>query len=123
MHDGEIDIDAKLVGALVAEEFPQLSDLPISAVQSSGTVNAIYRIGEHFYARLPRLQKWAQGLDRERRWLPKLAPGLSLRVPDPVGEGHAAGSYPCSWSIYGWIDGQPYADPQTRLRHEVAQGE
>jgi aminoglycoside phosphotransferase (APT) family kinase protein len=27
-----------------------------------------------------------------------------------VGEGHAAGSYPCSWSIYGWIDGQPYAD-------------
>jgi aminoglycoside phosphotransferase (APT) family kinase protein len=57
MHDEEIDIDAELVGALVAEQFPQLSDLPISAVQSSGTVNAIYRIGEHFYARLPRLQK------------------------------------------------------------------
>jgi aminoglycoside phosphotransferase (APT) family kinase protein len=32
MHDEEIDIDAELVGALVAEQFPQLSNLPISAV-------------------------------------------------------------------------------------------
>ena len=110
MHDGEVDIDAELVGQLVAAQFPDLSDLPISAVSSTGTVNAIYRIGDHLCARLPRVQEWAQDLDNELRWLPKLAPRLSLRVPEPVGKGHPASSYPFSWAIYGWIDGQPYAD-------------
>ena len=110
MHDGEVDIDAELVGQLVAAQFPDLSDLPISAVPSTGTVNAIYRIGDHLCARLPRVKDWEQDLDNELRWLPKLAPRLSLRVPEPVGKGHPASSYPFSWAIYGWIDGQPYAD-------------
>ena len=91
MHHGEVNLNAELVGRLVAEQFPQLTDLPIRAVRSTGTVNAIYRIGEHLYARLPRVQKWAQDLDREWHWLPKLAPRLSLRVPEPVGKGHPAG--------------------------------
>jgi aminoglycoside phosphotransferase (APT) family kinase protein len=110
MHDGEVDIDAALVGRLVAEQFPQLTDLPISAVQSAGTVNAIYRLGDHLYARLPRVQSWAQDLDKEWHWLPKLAPQLSLRVPEPVAKGHPGSSYPFAWAIYRWIDGQPYAD-------------
>jgi aminoglycoside phosphotransferase (APT) family kinase protein len=110
MHDGEVDIDADLVKRLVAEQFPQLTDLPISTVQSTGTVNAIYRLGDHLYARLPRVLKWAQDLDRECDWLPKLAPHLSLRVPEPVAKGHPASSYPFSWAIYGWIDGRPYSD-------------
>jgi aminoglycoside phosphotransferase (APT) family kinase protein len=110
MHDGEVDIDAELVGRLVAAQFPQLADLPVSAVQSTGTVNAIYRLGDQLYARLPRVQRWARDLDKEWRWLPKLAPHLSLRVPEPVGKGQPGSSYPFSWAIYGWIDGQPYAD-------------
>jgi aminoglycoside phosphotransferase (APT) family kinase protein len=110
MHDGEVDIDAELVGRLVAAQFPQLTDLPISEAQSTGTVNASYRLGDHLSARLPRVHRWAQDLDREWHWLPKLAPHLSLRVPEPVGKGHPASSYPFAWAIYGWIDGQPYAD-------------
>lgn len=110
MHDGEVTIDAELVGALVAEQFPQLSNLPVSAAPSTGTVNAIYRIGDHLYARLPRMQKWAQDLDNEWHWLPKLGPQLSMQVPAPVGRGRPTSSYPFSWAIYGWIDGQPYAD-------------
>jgi aminoglycoside phosphotransferase (APT) family kinase protein len=110
MHDGEVNIDLELVRRLVAGQFPQLADLPISAVRSTGTVNAIYRIGDHLYARLPRMEKWAHDLDREWHWLPKLAPRLSLAVPALVGKGHPEGSYPCPWAIYGWIDGQPYAD-------------
>ena len=110
MHDGEVRIDAELVRRLVAAQFPGLTNLPISAVQSTGTVNAIYRIGDHLCARLPRLRQWAQDLDNERQWLPKLAPGLSLRIPEPVGRGRPASSYPFSWAIYGWIEGRPYAD-------------
>jgi aminoglycoside phosphotransferase (APT) family kinase protein len=110
MHHGEVDIDPELVGRLVAEQFPRLADLPVRAVRSTGTVNAIYRLGDHLYARLPRVETWARDLDQEWRWLPKLAPQLSLRIPEPVGKGHPTGSYPFSWAIYGWIDGQPYAD-------------
>jgi aminoglycoside phosphotransferase (APT) family kinase protein len=110
MHDGEITIDADLVGRLVAEQFPRLSDLPVRRVQSTGTVNAIYRIGDELYARLPRMQKWAEDLENEWHWLPKLAPRLTLRVPGPVGKGRPSSSYPCPWAIYGWIEGKPYAD-------------
>ena len=110
MHDDEVDIDAELVGRLVAAQFPGLADLPISAVRSTGTVNAIYRLGDRLCARLPRVHRWARDLDKEWRWLPRLAPQLSLRVPVPVGKGRPASSYPFSWAIYDWIDGQPYAD-------------
>ena len=61
--------------------------------------------GDHLYAGLPRVQRWAQDLDDEWHWLPKLAPCLSLVVPEPVGKGHPASSYPFSWAIYGWIEG------------------
>lgn len=110
MHDGEVDIDGELVGRLVAAQFPHLADLPIRAVEPAGTVNAIYRLGDHFCARLPLLQEWAEGLHKEWHWLPKLAPRLSLRVPRPIGKGHPTSSYPFSWSIYEWIDGHPYSD-------------
>jgi aminoglycoside phosphotransferase (APT) family kinase protein len=110
MHDGEVHIDAGLVGRLVAAQFPQLAGLPVSAVRPTGTVNAIYRLGDHLCARLPRVRRYADGLADEWRWLPWLAPHLSLRVPEPVGQGHPAGGYPFPWAIYRWIDGQPYAD-------------
>lgn len=63
LHDGEFDVDANLVGRLVAAQFPELADLPLSEVQSTGTVNFIYRLGSDLYARLPRTHKWS--LDRE----------------------------------------------------------
>lgn len=110
MHDGEVDIDAELVRRLVAAQFPQLAELPIRAVRSTGTVNTIFRLGDHLYARLPRVPMWAKDLEREWHWLPKLAPGLSLQIPEPVGKGHPTDSYPLPWAIYGWIAGQPYAD-------------
>jgi hypothetical protein len=34
MHDGEVDIDAELVGRLVAAQFPELTDLPIHELLS-----------------------------------------------------------------------------------------
>jgi aminoglycoside phosphotransferase (APT) family kinase protein len=125
MHAGEVDIDADLVGRLVAEQFPHLADLPVTEVRSTGTVNAIYRLGDRLCARLPRVRGWAPDLDREWRWLPMLAPRLPLRVPEPVGRGRPGGSYPFSWAIYGWIDGQPYADrlvdDERRAAEDLAQ--
>jgi aminoglycoside phosphotransferase (APT) family kinase protein len=94
MHADEVDIDAQLVGRLMAEQFPWWAELPINSVPSTGTVNAIFRLGEHLYARLSRLETWVRHLDKEWEWLPKLAPHLSLRVPEPVAQGRSTASYP-----------------------------
>jgi aminoglycoside phosphotransferase (APT) family kinase protein len=110
MHDGEFHIDAALVGRLLAAQFPRFADLPVSEFRSTGTVNAIYRLGDHLCVRLPLVQAWTRALDREWRWLPSLAPRLTLRVPEPVALGKPASEYPFSWAIYRWIDGQPYSD-------------
>src|SRR5262245_7566229 len=66
MHAGEVDIDERLVERLLAAQFPQLADLPISAVPSTGTVNAIYRLGDHLLDDRPRraietARAWAAG--------------------------------------------------------------
>jgi len=110
MHAGEVPIDDALVARLVAAQFPQFADLPIRGVPSTGTVNAIYRLGNELYARFPRVPAWAASLEREWMWLPKLAPWLSLQVPEPVAQGMPARGYPLPWAIYRWIEGQPYAD-------------
>ena len=112
MHDEEADIDAKLVAELIAGQFPRLSDLRITAVESSGTVNAIYRLGAQLCARLPRVESWVRDLEKECAWLPKLAPHLSLGVPTPVAMGRATSAYPFPWAIYRWIDGVTYAEEE-----------
>jgi aminoglycoside phosphotransferase (APT) family kinase protein len=58
--------------------------------------------------RLPRVETWARDLDKELEWLPRLAPRLSLAVPETVGRGHACEEYPFTWAIYRWVDGAPY---------------
>ena len=120
MHDGELDLDAELVGNLVATQFPRLADRPIRRVRSTGTVNAIFRIGDDLCARLPRMESWAEDLRRELRWLPYLGPRLSLPVPVPVELGRPDHSYPFFWAIYEWIDGRPYADDLVEDEHRAA---
>jgi aminoglycoside phosphotransferase (APT) family kinase protein len=109
LHDDEVDIDTDLVRRLVAEQFRYLSHLPVAEFRSTGTVNAIYRLGDALCIRLPRVQRWARDLDREVTWLPVLAPGLTLQVPEPVGKGQPTRDYPFSWAIFRWIEGQTYA--------------
>ena len=110
MHDGEAEIDVALVRRLVGAQFPGLAGLQVREVSSTGTVNAIYRLGDQLGARLPRLPRYVASLEREWRWLPVLAPGLTMRVPEPVALGQPTAEYPFTWMIYRWIDGHPYAD-------------
>jgi len=110
MHDGEIHIDVALVQQLLAEQFPDRERSSIRAVQSTGTVNAIYRVGDDACARLPRLAAWEGGLQREARWLPWLAERLSLPIAEPMGQGRPTAAYPVAWALYRWMDGEPYTD-------------
>lgn len=73
-------------------------------MQSSGTVNAIYRLGTELAVRLPRLPEFSESILRESRWLPQLARALPLCVPEPVALGAATDAYPSPWSVVRWID-------------------
>lgn len=120
MHDGEVDIDIHVVERLITAQFPQFAELPIRPVRSTGTVNTIYRLGDHLYARLPRLQPWAAELEKEWKWLPRLARHVSLTIPEPVALGEPASEFPLPWAIYRWIDGAPYSDASVKDEREVA---
>jgi aminoglycoside phosphotransferase (APT) family kinase protein len=106
MHVDEVDTDASLVGRLLAAQFPRWAHLPIEPVQSAGTDNTLYRLGSEMVVRLPRIH-WATGqVDKEHRWLPRLAPLLPLAIPIPLAKGRPGEGYPWRWSVYRWLEGE-----------------
>ncbi len=125
MHADEADINISLVSRLLAAQFPQWADLPIEPVKSAGTDNAIYRLGDDMAVRLPRIQASAGQVDKEQRWLPRLAPLLPLAIPVPLAKGMPGEGYPWHWSVYQWLEGEnatiaTIADPGQAAR-ELAQ--
>jgi aminoglycoside phosphotransferase (APT) family kinase protein len=106
MHADELDIDATLVRRLLFEQFPHWADLPIAPVLPMGTDNALYRLGDDMVVRLPRRARDGIVLEKERRWLPKLAPQLPLAVPVPLAEGEPSDTFPLVWSVYSWLRGE-----------------
>jgi aminoglycoside phosphotransferase (APT) family kinase protein len=120
MHEGEVDIEVELVHQLLRAQFPQWAELPLARVQSTGTVNAIYRLGEDMCVRLPRVKLWAGDLEKELRWLPTLAPHLPLAVPEPVATGRPDAGYPFVWAIYRWVEGETFARDRGGDEHQAA---
>ena len=120
MHEGEADIDGELVRRLLTSQFPQWAELPVVQVRSTGTVNAIYRLGEDRCVRLPRVQTWVGDLAKELQWLPVLAPHLPLAVPEPLATGAAAFGYRFPWAIYRWLDGETFDRDRVRDEREAA---
>jgi aminoglycoside phosphotransferase (APT) family kinase protein len=106
MHADEVDTDVGLVGRLLAGQFPQWAGLPIEAVPSAGTDNALYRLGDDMAVRLPRIRGAVADVDREHRWLPRLAPFLPVAITEPLRKGKPAEGYPWPWSVYRWLDGE-----------------
>lgn len=106
MHPGERPIDAALVRRLLAAQFPRWADLPLARVQSDGTDNAIYRLGDDLAVRMPRYAAAAAQADKEVRWLPRLAPHLPLEVPVPVALGEPDHDFPWQWSVCRWVPGE-----------------
>ncbi len=108
LHSGELPIDAVLARRLLETQQPALAGLPLRPVELQGTVNAVFRLGDRFSLRLPRTSAWADSLERESIWLPRLAPELPLRIPSVVFVGEPTPDYPCRWAVYEWLDGSPY---------------
>lgn len=111
-----------LVRALLAAQFPQWADLPVTHVPSAGTDNDMYRLGKRLAVRLPKTTANAGSIVKEQRWLPRLAPHLPLPVPVPVGHGVPGEGFDLPWSVYDWLDGaNAYDEPITDLAHAAVE--
>ena len=74
MHVDEVDTNVPLVVQLLTSQFPQWANLPIEPAHSAGTGNALYRLGDDMVVRLPRIPSAVGQVDKEQKWLPRLAP-------------------------------------------------
>jgi aminoglycoside phosphotransferase (APT) family kinase protein len=106
MHEDELELDETLVRELLAEQFPEWTGLPLRPIEPSGTVNAIFRLGDKLSVRLPRRDGPTEPGSAELDWLPRLAPQLPIEVPVPVAQGRPNESYPWFWEIHTWVEGE-----------------
>lgn len=104
--------DPQLASRLIAEQFPQWRHLPITAINSTGTDNALFHLGDDMVIRLPRAEWAGDQVDKEQTWLPVLAAQLHiemswpLALPAPLAHGEASRLFPRTWSVYSWLQGQ-----------------
>lgn len=115
-------LDEALVRRLVAGQFPDWADLPVQAIDPQGHDNRTFRLGAGLSVRLPSALRYAGQVAKEQRWLPVLAEGLPVAIPEPVAQGHPAEGFPFDWSVYRWLPGRPAspADDLPQLATDLA---
>lgn len=62
MHENELEINEQLVQILLKNQCPHWADLPLESVKSSGTDNALFRLGSEHVVRLPRIHWATEGI-------------------------------------------------------------
>jgi aminoglycoside phosphotransferase (APT) family kinase protein len=112
MHPGQLAISPLSVGTLIADQFPQWRGLPIQSVSGAGTVNAIFRVGEHVVARFPLelsddIESVRRELELEAAAAEELSGRTPVATPTPLGIGLPGAGYPLPWSVYTWLPGDP----------------
>jgi aminoglycoside phosphotransferase (APT) family kinase protein len=106
MPPAEHAIDSALVRVLLAEQHPDLAQLPIRPV-THGWDNVMFRLGEDLAVRLPRRAIAAELMANEQRWLPEHAARVPVPTPAPVRVGAPGCGYPWPWSVTPWLRGLP----------------
>ncbi|MEU6375184.1 aminoglycoside phosphotransferase family protein [Streptomyces sp. NPDC046909] len=114
MHDDQVDVTTDIVATLIREQFPEWSGKPIRLLSSTGTVNAIFRIGDDLCARFPlRLTDAAEALavlEQEAQASAELAQVSRFPAPEPVALGKPGAGYPMPWSVQTWLPGTVASD-------------
>src|SRR5918998_5773911 len=111
MHADQLDVPVAAARGLIAEQFPQWAHLPVRSLSSAGTVNALFRIGDHLTGRFPlqRIEVAAarQWLQDEAEAARELAGRTQYATPEPVAIGEPGAGYPLPWSVQTWVPGTP----------------
>jgi aminoglycoside phosphotransferase (APT) family kinase protein len=129
MHVGQLNIAAGTARALVDAQFPQWRDLPIRTFASTGTVNALFRVGDGLVGRFPLMPGDAANT---RRWLEAEASAARellgrsrVPTPEPVAIGEPGDGYRLPWAVQTWLPGTPATleDPSgsTAFAHDLAE--
>ncbi len=104
----EVDVTAELARELLAEQHPDLADLPLRG-RVFGWDNITWRLGDDLAVRFPVREMSSRLVEGEQRWLPVLAPRLPVAVPVPVRAGRPGPRYPWAWSVVPWLPGEQVA--------------
>jgi len=114
MHADQLSVSPRVVRELVDDQFPCWRDLAIKAVESAGTVNAIFRIGDRFAARFPLRPGDAASvrrrLESEAAAARELAGRTRFVTPEPVAIGEPGAGYPLAWAVQTWLPGVTATD-------------
>jgi aminoglycoside phosphotransferase (APT) family kinase protein len=124
MHDDEIAVSHEAVRELIGSQFPEWAQRPVRRIQSSGTVNAIFRIGDDLAARFPLRaadpSATRQLLEEEARASAEFARHAPVPSPVPVAIGNPGMGYPLPWSMQTWLAGVVATDQTPSASVEFA---
>jgi aminoglycoside phosphotransferase (APT) family kinase protein len=109
MHDDQLAVSPGMVRELVDQQFPSWRGLSVTAVESPGTVSAIFRVGGQLAARFPLRPGDAAAvrrrLESEAAAAHELAGRTRFATPEPVAIGEPGGGYPLPWAVQTWLSG------------------
>ncbi len=125
MHEGQLEVSVDTVRALVADQLPDGAGLDVRPVESHGTVNALFRIGEGLVARFPLqpgdVEEVAIQVEAEAAAARRLVGRTRFATPEPVAVGRpscsmaafasgagadgAVRGFPLPWSVQTWLPG------------------
>ncbi|MEH7380537.1 aminoglycoside phosphotransferase family protein [Bacillus sp. JJ1533] len=113
-------INTEIVKRLINEQFPEWSHLEIRPVKVSGNDNRTFHLGDYMSVRLPSSEHYAPQVEKEQKWLPKLAKGLTLPISTPIAKGNPSAEYPYPWSVYKWIEGETLTQKNINDSSQIA---
>lgn len=109
MHSGQLHLDARTVGRLIEMQFPRWVGLPVTELRTSGSVNAIFRIGDELVARFPLVggdpAQARRAIAAEAEAARELAGAATVPIPESVAVGEPGAGYPLPWSVQTWLPG------------------
>jgi aminoglycoside phosphotransferase (APT) family kinase protein len=109
MHTDQVLIDRNIAREMIIDQCPEYGHERIVQLETTGTVNAIFRIGSGVAARFP-LRKMqplecAKMLRREAGAMTEFARHSPFATPRPLGLGQPGTVYPMPWVVQSWIEG------------------
>ncbi len=111
MHADQLPLPLDVARRLVHEQFPHTRGLEVRRAASSGTVNAIIKVGDGLAARFPLRPADAGAHEARLRAEASAALRLSaaaapVGVPRPLGIGRPGHGFPLAWSLWTWLPGE-----------------